>query len=222
LYYNNSIKIIKMKNSKNLILASLALSFFTFTSVQAQENLTKFGIKGGVNFSNFYTDNVDDNNVLTGLNVGLFAKLPIGDNIAFQPEISYTGKGAELVYNNALVNGTAQFKLNYIEVPVLLVVNVTKNFNVHAGPYLAYMVSGKTTNKSDSGSYNFEDNIDVNDFNRVDAGLSGGLGLDLEPVSFGVRYNYGLTKIGKNDSTSNFTSPDAKNSVLSVYAAFGF
>jgi hypothetical protein len=36
-------------------------------AVQAQEDATKFGIKGGVNFSNFYTDDVDDNNVLTGL-----------------------------------------------------------------------------------------------------------------------------------------------------------
>lgn len=211
-----------MKNSKKLIFASLALSFMTFTSVQAQENVAKFGVKGGVNFSNFYTDNVDDNNVLTGFNVGLFAKMPIAENIALQPEISYTGKGAELVYNNAFVSGTAQFKLDYIEVPLLLVVNITKNFNVHAGPYVAYMISGKTTNKSDSGSYNFEDNIDVDDFNRFDAGVAGGIGLDLDPISFGVRYNYGLTQIGKDDSSSNFTSPDAKNSVLSVYAAFGF
>ena len=208
-----------MKNSKKLIFASLVVSFMTFTSAQAQENATKFGVKGGVNFSNFYTDDVDDNNVLTGFNVGFFAKLPIADNISLQPEISYTGKGSEQVYNNALVSGTAQFKLDYIEVPLLLVVNVTKNFNIHAGPYAAYMISGKTTNKSDSGSYNFEDNINVDDFNRLDAGLAGGLGLDLEPVSFGVRYNYGLTKIGKDNS--DFSS-DAKNSVLSVYAAFVF
>ncbi|MFV8369893.1 porin family protein [Flavobacterium sp. LB2R40] len=211
-----------MKNSKKILFASLAIGLMAFTQVQAQDTSTKFGIKGGVNFSNLYTDDVDDNNVLTGFNIGFFAKLPLATNIAIQPEISYTGKGAELVYNNALVSGTAQFKLDYIEVPLLLVINVSKNFNIHAGPYAAYLVSGKTTNKSDSGSYNFEDNINVDDFNRFDAGLAGGIGLDLEPVSFGVRYNYGLTKIGKNDSSNNFTSPDAKNSVLSVYAAFGF
>lgn len=194
----------------------------TLTNANAQENVSKFGVKGGVNFSNLYTEDVDDNNVLTGFNVGFFAKLPIANNIALQPEISYTGKGAELVYNNAFVSGTAQFKLDYIEVPLLLVVNVTKNFNIHAGPYAAYMVSAKTTNKSDSGSYNFEDNIDTDDFNKFDAGLAGGVGIDLEPVSFGVRYNYGLTKIGKEDSSTSFSSPDAKNSVLSFYAAFAF
>lgn len=211
-----------MKKSKTLIYASLVLTFMAFTSSKAQEDVTKMGIKGGVNFSNLYTDDVDDNNVLTGFNVGFFAKLPIANNIALQPEISYTGKGAELVYNNALVSGTAQFKLDYIEVPLLLVVNVTKNLNIHAGPYAAYLISGKTTNKSNDGNYNFEDNIDTDDFNRFDAGLAGGIGLDLEPVSFGVRYNYGLTKIGKDDSSNNFTSPDAKNSVLIAYAAFSF
>lgn len=211
-----------MKNSKKLIFASLVITFMTLTNANAQDSASKFGVKGGVNFSNLYTEDVDDNNVLTGFNVGFFAKLPISNNIALQPEISYTGKGAELVYNNALVSGTAQFKLDYIEVPLLLVVNVTKNFNIHAGPYAAYMVSAKTTNKSDSGSYNFEDNIDTDDFNKFDAGLAGGVGLDFEPVSFGVRYNYGLTKIGKEDSSTSFSSPDAKNSVLSVYTAFAF
>ncbi|CAM3933511.1 porin family protein [Flavobacterium sinopsychrotolerans] len=201
-----------MKNSKKLIFASLVLSFMSFTAVQAQEKTASFGFKGGLNFSNLYTDNVDDNNVLTGFNAGLYAKFPISNNIAIQPEISYTTKGAELVYNNAFVQGTAKFNVNYIEVPVLLVMNITDNFNVHVGPYAAYMVSGKTTNDSNFSSS--ENELDTNDFNKFDAGLAGGLGIDLDVVNFGVRYNYGLTKIGKDDS---FISSDAKNSVLSAY-----
>jgi hypothetical protein len=45
---------------------------------------------------------------------------PITNSVSIQPEISYTTKGAELSYNNAFANGTATFKTNYIEVPVLL------------------------------------------------------------------------------------------------------
>jgi hypothetical protein len=201
-----------MKNSKKLIFASVLLSFMTFTSAQAQEKTASYGFKGGLNFSNLYTDTVDDNNVLTGFNAGLYAKFPITNNIAIQPEISYTTKGAELVYDNIIATGTAKFNVNYIEVPVLLVMNVTDNFNVHVGPYAAYMVSGKTTNDSNFGSSQRE--LDTDDFNKVDAGVSGGLGIDLDVVNFGVRYNYGLTKIGKDNS---FISSDAKNSVLNVY-----
>jgi hypothetical protein len=213
-----------MKNSKTLIYASLVLTFMAFTSSKAQENGPKFGIKGGVNFSNLYTDNVDDNNVLTGFSVGLFAKLPITGSIAIQPEIYYTTKGAEVIYNNAFVDGTARFKLNYIEVPVLLVANVTKNFNIQVGPYASYLVSGKTTNESNGGTFDFQNNLDANDFNRLDAGIAGGIGIDLESVSFGARYNYGLTKVGKERdySGTTYTFPDAKNSVLNFYAAFSF
>lgn len=214
----------KMKNSNKLIVASLVLTFMAFNTVKAQDNVTKFGVKGGVNFSNLYTDNADDENVLTGFNIGLYAKLPVTNSISIQPEVYYTGKGAEVVYNNAFANGTAKFKLNYIEVPVMLVANVTKNFNVQVGPYAAYLISGKTTNESNNGAFNFENNINKDDFNKIDAGVAAGLGIDLETVSFGVRYNYGLTKVGKERSYSgtNYTFPDGKNSVLSFYGAFSF
>jgi hypothetical protein len=42
-----------------------------------------------------------------------------------------------------------------------------------------------------------ETTLDTNDFERFDAGIAAGVGLDFELLSFGVRYNYGLTKVGK-------------------------
>ncbi|UFH45558.1 PorT family protein [Flavobacterium galactosidilyticum] len=206
-----------MKNSKKLIFASLALGLMSISGIQAQEKTASFGFKGGLNFSNLYTDQVDDNNVLTGFNAGLYAKFPVAKGIAIQPEISYTTKGAELVYNNAFANGTAKFNVNYIEVPVLLVMNITDNFNVHVGPYAAYMVSGKT--ETDSNIFSSQNQLDTNDFNKFDAGIAGGLGVDLDALNFGVRYNYGLTNVGKerNYAGTDYTFPDAKNSVLSVY-----
>lgn len=79
------------------------------------------------------------------------------------------------------------------------------------------MISGKTTN--DSNLFTSETELDTNDFNKFDAGLAGGVGIDLDVVNFRVRYNYGLTKVGKqrNYAGTNYTYPDAKNSVLSVY-----
>jgi hypothetical protein len=93
------------------------LAFNASNAQDIKSSTAAFGFKGG-NFSNLYTDNVDDNNVLTGFNAGLYAKFPITNSVSIQ--ISYTTKGAELSYNNAFANGTATFKTNYIEVPVLL------------------------------------------------------------------------------------------------------
>lgn len=201
-----------MKKSKSLIFSTVLMTVFAINGIQAQDRVASYGFKGGLNFSNLYTKNVDDNNVLTGFNAGLYAKFPITNSVAIQPEISYTTKGAELIYNNVFAQGTAKFNINYIEVPILLVMNVTENFNIHVGPYAAYMVSGKTSNDSNFGESQRE--LDTNDFNKFDAGLAGGLGIDLDALNFGVRYNYGLTKIGKDNA---FFSSDAKNSVLSAY-----
>jgi hypothetical protein len=60
---------------------------------------------------------------------------------------------------------TEQLRLKHIEVPVLLVFNLTNALNVHAGPYAAYMVSGKTTN--DSNLFTSETKLNTNDFKSL-------------------------------------------------------
>ena len=217
-----------MKNSIIKITLSWLLFSFAVITVNAQDNAAKsatyikFGFKGGVNFSNMYTENVDDSNVLTGLNAGIFVKLPISTNIAIQPELYYTTKGSEVIYNNAFVSGTAKFRVNYVEMPVLLVVNISEVFNFQIGPYVGYLLDGKVTNESTSPVFNFEDNIDPDEFNKIDAGVAAGVGVDFGNIGIGARYNYGLTKVGKERTYAgtSYTFPDGKNSVLSFYATY--
>lgn len=213
-----------MNNFKKTMLFVFIVSTFqiSFSQSSSDSSTLKFGLKGGANFSNLYTDNVEDNNVLTGFNAGLFAKLPITESFAIQPELLYTTKGAELKYNNAFVNGTSTFRLNYIELPVLLVVNLTNNFNIHAGPYVAYLVDGKATNDSQGTLFDIENNLKNEDYNKFDTGLSVGVGFDTDNLGFGVRYNYGLQKVGKERSFlgTNYTFPDGKNSVINLYLSY--
>ena len=221
-----------MKNNIQLF-AALAFVFgISSSNLQAQTNDSssssksgaQFGVKGGVNFSNLYTENVEDNNVLTSFTVGVFATLPITDFIAIQPELLYSGKGAELVYNNAFAEGSAKFKLNYIEVPVLLKINITDNLNIHAGPYFAYLIDAQVKNESDNGIFDFEESYDNDDFNKFDMGLSGGIGFDFNSFGIGARYNYGLTNVGKERTIlgQTYTIPDAKNSNISLYLSLQF
>lgn len=211
-----------MKNLKNILAGVLALA--GVSQIQAQENSASLGIKGGYNMSNLYTEDVDDQNVLSGFNVGLFATLPISSSLAIQPELNYTTKGAELQYDNFFAQGTAKFRLNYVEVPVLIKANLTKNFNVHFGPYAAFLIDSKITNEGQDGNINFEESIDKDDLNTVDVGVAAGVGFDFDTFGIGARYNYGLTTVGKerNFAGGTYTFPDSKNSVLSIYAAFKF
>ncbi|MGE5944447.1 MAG: porin family protein [Flavobacteriales bacterium] len=212
-----------MKNKIQLFTVIVAL-LASVKGLHAQINdasMAQFGVKGGVNFSNMYTDDVDDDNMLTSFNAGLFVNLPISDMLSIQPEVLYSRKGSELSYDNVFATGTAKFKLNYIEVPVLLKVNVTDNFNLHAGPYFAYLIDSQITNETNDGTFDFEDNFDNDDFNKFDAGLSAGLGFDFDSFGIGARYNYGLTTVGKERTVGGdtYTVPDGKNSNISVYLA---
>jgi len=210
-----------MKIQSKLLFALTLFMTATFGVLHAQdENVTtEFGVKGGFNMSNLYQNDADDENVLYGFNAGVYATLPISDFIAIQPELLFTTKGAELKYDNALASGDAKFRLNYIELPLLVRVNITKNFNVHAGGYASYLVSSKLTG---SGTFDFDQDIDTDDLNKFDAGLSAGVGVDFNPISVGVRYNYGLTTVGKERTVAGttYTVPDAKNSNLSLYLSY--
>ncbi|MCO6173852.1 PorT family protein [Flavobacterium sp. NRK F10] len=211
---------------KKILNGMVLLGLIGYTTVVHSQSTTtaSFGIKGGANFSNLYVDDVDDNNVLTGFNLGLFVNMPLNEVVSIQPEFLYSQKGAKLSYNNALATGEAKFRLNYLEVPVLLKLNVTPNFNLHAGPYVAYLVDSKVTNETNGGTFDFEQNINNDDLNTFDYGLSGGFGFDFSTISIGARYNYGLNTVGKkqNIGGTTYTFPDGKNSSVSVYMGIKF
>jgi hypothetical protein len=213
-----------MKMQNNFLCALTLFISASFGMLHAQDNNvnTEFGVKGGFNMSNLISDGENepnDENVLYGFNAGVYATLPISDFVAIQPEILFTTKGSELEYNNDLLSGNAKFKLNYIEVPLLVRVNITKNFNVHAGGYASYLVSSKVTG---SGDIDFNEDIDTDDLNKFDAGVAAGLGVDFNPISIGLRYNYGLTTVGKERTVAGttYTFPDAKNSNLTLYLSY--
>ena len=210
---------------KNLIkifsLSAMLFSINTNAQETAGRLLPRIGLKGGVNYSNFFVDDIDDKNALVGFNAGLFAKMPITRFIAIQPELYFTTKGSEVSYKGLFANGDARFRLSYLEVPVLLVINLNQNFNIHGGPYVSYLLAGDVSNESTSPSFDFEKNIDVDDYNRMDAGLTLGAAIDIRKISIGARYSYGMTTIGKERNFANvaYRFPDAKNSVFNIYLA---
>lgn len=106
---------------------SILISIFILASglLMAQRS----GIKGGANFSNLYVDDVSDENMKIGLNLGLWHQTANG---AFQTELNYSNKGAEIVYDGALGSGKYRYNLNYLELPVLFVGHVGR-LNLQVG-----------------------------------------------------------------------------------------
>ena len=200
---------------------TLAMLITSLSICSAQEiTPVRMGIKAGVNFSSLNTSSDGNSKMFTGFNVGVFSKIPLTSMVAIQPEFYLTTKGAAVSYNNLVANGTANIHLNYLELPILAVITLTENFNLHIGPYASYLLSANATNSSDVQLFDFEKNLKVRDFNWFDMGLAAGLGVDMGAVSLGARYNLGLIKVGRERSIlgTTYTIPNATNSVINLYA----
>jgi hypothetical protein len=210
-----------------LLSAILLLSL----SVIAQEQQTseeptlhpKVGIKGGVNLSNLYVADVSTESMKVGFVGGLFGKFPVTRGFSIQPEFLYSVKGARENYNNFVEGGGEyRFNLGYLELPLLAVVNLSRNFNIHAGGYGAYLINANVKDVNSNGTITGATELNANDFHRWDYGLVGGIGFDIENFSLGARYNYGLATIGKSGQLSGLLTPSSKNAGFTIFMGFGF
>jgi hypothetical protein len=213
---------------KMAVVLSLLLAFTAVVRAQEQQtslenSLTpKFGVKGGLNLSNLYVDDANDENMKLGFNLGVYAKVPVVKGFSIQPELIYSSKGSKLTYDNFLLGkGEYRFNLNYVEVPVLAVFNIAKNVNLQGGGYVSYLASANIKDLKDDGTIENIKDLKADNFNRFDYGLVGGIGIDVMNFTIGARYNYGLKEVGDSGLSGQLTK-NSKNSVIALYVGFGF
>ncbi|HEY4303756.1 MAG TPA: porin family protein [Gemmatimonadaceae bacterium] len=185
------------------------------TAAHAQSAATpaRFEVMAGANFATLSESEGAD--MRTGLVAGIGMIKPISAGWAFQPELTYSMKGAKT--SESGVTGTV--KLSYLEVPLLLRYEVeggeVRPF-FHAGPALALKLSCDVEASSGSATASESCSDAGADAKSFDIGLMFGGGLAFKQMnhtfSVGVRYNLGLVDIADN-STS-------KNRVLSVVGTF--
>ena len=209
------------KNKIIYILGFLLLA--AIPSFSQEQNVTRVGFKGGLNFSNFRVDGIQDNDIKAGLNLGLFFKLPVSETVALQPELLYSSKGSKLEYDNPIQgDGEYRFNMNYLELPVMGVFSLGDHFNIQAGPYVSYLTSANIKNMDEDLSIQGVADLNEDSFKRFDYGLAAGIGFDFNGFVAGARYTYGLNEVGKSNNLSGQLTNNSKNSVATVFVGFGF
>jgi hypothetical protein len=167
-------------------LLSVALLIAVCISAKAQFSV---GIKGGVNFSQINTDNLNES-TRTGYQVGAFAR--IGNAWYLQPELYLSSTGGK--FSTTDDNFRAQVNFTNLSVPLLLGHSFGSkdlNFRLMAGPVYTYALS-----KSESFSDNVNGAIaDFGHYNNSTLGFQAGGGVDIGPITADLRYEGGLTKI---------------------------
>lgn len=201
----------KMKFS--LIAAMLVM----VTAVSAQQ--LNLGVKGGVNMSNFYDDELDDKNMKIGFHIGLAADYEFMYNHAIQTGLFFTTKGSKYTASIGSVSAEATVNPMYLQLPVHYAykIDVSPGTRVvlHAGPYAAYGVGGKTKFKGSLGENTVEtdgENVFGDDklLKPFDAGLGLGVGVELGQIIFDLGWDMGLVNV------ANSGTAKTQNAYLSV------
>lgn len=200
---------------KVAIVSTLAFVVAAAFSAQAQNPDARVGIKGGLNVSNLYVDEVTDENARVGFNAGLYGQILATDAFALQPELLYSTKGSENEFDG-VIDQTVKFNLNYLELPVLAVFKLGNAAELHAGAYGSYLLRANVSYSGDLGDGG--EDLDRDNFKSFDYGLVGGLGLNFGDLQVGARYNYGLVELANSDNAEAILG-DSKNSVAQIYLA---
>ncbi|HJP63059.1 MAG TPA: porin family protein [Mucilaginibacter sp.] len=167
-------------------LLSAALLIAVCISAKAQISV---GVKGGVNFSQINTDNLNES-TRTGYQAGLFARF--GSALYLQPEVYLSSTGGKFSTDN----GDFKAKVNFtnVSVPVLVGHSFGEknlNFRLMVGPVYTYALD-----KSEDFSGNANGAIaDFGHYKNSTLGFQAGGGVDIGPITADLRYEGGLTKI---------------------------
>lgn len=181
-----------------------ALAVFGMSSMMAQ---LSFGAKAGVNFASFSGDDADDLDGLTGFHVGAVANFPLGEMIALQPEVVYSAQGASFSED-----GDAKLKFGYINIPVMVDVNLAEGFSLQGGPQFGINISSKLDFDGESE--------DIEDVNTLDLGVGIGAQYKLPMgVFFQARYVVGFNSVFDDVEGESF---DVKNGVASLSVGYMF
>jgi len=195
-----------------------ALALFTTLGVVAQRNnfkegresLINFGVKGGVN-ANKISGQSYKNGFNYNFQAGVFVQINFSKKIGLQPEVNFVqtsssfSEDASDVYDDLFRDGSQKkAKLNYLEVPLLVNINIgpTKKVKLQFGP--AY--GGLLKQTIDSLKTN------ANLYKTSDWSAIGGFWIQLPVVNFGARYKLGLSDINAIDDRQTW-----KNQSLQVF-----
>ena len=127
-----------MRATKRLLYLLPLLAFLALPTTA--ESQVAIGVSGGLSLANFSGDDVDDDEFdsRTGLLAGGFINVPISEILSVTSGLYYVQKGA----SDAEAGEDGTFKVDYVEVPVLLQVGVGQTesaaFSVFAGPRLGF------------------------------------------------------------------------------------
>jgi len=224
-YYRNIKRILynqKNKKMKKILIAALAL--FIVNGAIAQS--IRGGIKVGSNLSTLTNTVILGGGIAAngkmkfGFHTGGFVDFAFSERVSLQPELLYSAQGAkyaETFYDRIKeenMSMTALIAINYINIPVLLKINIADGLSAEIGPQIGFLISAEQDIKFNnipvwSERIKGTNTLDITAITGLSYAFSGNFVVS-------ARYGLGLTYVNKD---SVFPQ---KNSVIQLGVGYKF
>jgi Outer membrane protein beta-barrel domain len=200
--------------TKNKIMQKLLLALLLIISLPSfaqrnksegdHENFFRIGAKGGVNINKIsgksYKEGFHFN-----FQAGVFLQFNFSNRFGLQPEVNFVQTSSEFsndandIYYDLFQNGSQKkSKLNFLEVPVLLNINVgeSKKVKLQIGPAYGGLLKQTVDSLKNNG----------NIYKNGEWAAIGGLWIQIPFVNLGARYKLGLTELNDIDNRQKWKS----------------
>ena len=201
--------------------------FLTAVIIVPLFSLAQFGIKAGVNFANVTNASDINSGSESGFMAGVFLAPPSTGVMGFRTELIFSRQG----YSYKTNTNTGVVNLDYILLPQLMQINITKFFSIQLGAQMAFLINAKADSTTSSGSSSPYGEI-MDFYNKFDYGFAGGIEIHpFKGLLVGARYNISLGNLYKDPSSyemnggqppSFIPTVDVKNNVLQIFAGWIF
>jgi hypothetical protein len=184
----------------------LAVALLAVVIVKAQDKPIRFGIKAGVNLSNFSGD-IDGNKAKFGYRAGVSLDYALNQtqDLYLLTGLNYSLQGAKIDTGNDV---NAKINMSYLQLPIHIgyKLNIKEDIKIvfHAGSYLGYAADGKIKIGGLSLDIFGDEGLEElgSKMKRFDYGM--GLGADVEYGRFGVDlgWDFGFQNLYDDDDAS--------------------
>lgn len=173
----------------------IALCAFSMSIIYSNAQDFKIGLKAGANFTKIDGASLSKEYKLN-YHAGAFIELELNKKIGLQPEFLLSQSEAQVINSGSITYPNANFKMNYLNIPLLLKYKIGKIVVLNVGPQYSILL-----NKND----NIINNT-VSAFKDGDFAMVGGVQFNFNYLRIYGRYNIGLSNINDISNSENWKS----------------
>lgn len=193
---------------KVLMIAAMMIATL---SASAQNEVGQVTLKPMVGMNLATMTDTNDSKLRVGLAAGVEAEYGITENVSVSLGALYSMQGVK--FSRRLIGADTDwtFKLDYINIPVMINCYLFKGFAIKAGIQPAFKASAKLKAEASADGASAKDTESISDYVKGFAlSVPVGLSYEYEDFVFDARYNLGVTKAFKDNN--GIGADDSKHS----------